>query len=221
MLRTFLFTNSQCHSDIKKLIKPDDYIIGVDGGINTLEQINLEPNLIIGDFDSVDLDNKYLSQNIKQITHQPEKDFTDTELAVDYALEHNFQPIIIVNDMQQRIDHVLGVLASLRFLNMKNITSVVLGDKQLFYILKQKNHFQLTPGITLSLIPLSDVVSGITTKGLYYPLKNEDLVCDRARGVSNVVSKEKVEITFDRGELLMVVNFDEFLQVKEFINNLT
>ncbi len=220
MQRAFLFTNSQCQPEIKTLINSNDFIIGVDGGVNTLDQINLEPNLIIGDFDSANLDNRFLNQNIQQITHPPEKDFTDTELAIDYALKHTFSTLIIVNSMQERIDHVLGVIASLRSLYKKNISSIVLGDNQLFLILKHSNRFLLTPGITLSLIPLSDIVTGITTSGLYYPLKNENLTCDSARGLSNVVSTEEVEISLLAGELLLVVNFADYYQIKQFIDNI-
>lgn len=220
MQRSFLFTNSQCQAEIKCLISDDDYIIGVDGGVNTLDQINLKPHLMIGDFDSANEDNRFLTQNIKQITHPPEKDFTDTELAVDYALEHKLYPIVIVNSMQERIDHVLGILASLRLLHKKNISSIVLGDKQLFLILNSNNKFLLLPGITLSLIPLSDLVSGITTTGLYYPLNNEDLTSDRARGVSNVVNNEVVEITVKSGELLLVINFSDYQQIKQFMDSI-
>jgi thiamine pyrophosphokinase len=97
MPRAVLFTNSRCKPEIKQLITSEDYIIAVDGGINTLEQINLKPHVIIGDFDSANSDNSFLALNIKTITHEPEKDFTDTELAINYAIEQGFTPIIIIN----------------------------------------------------------------------------------------------------------------------------
>lgn len=219
MPRAFLFTNSRCKPEIKELINPHDYIIGVDGGINTLEEINLKPHIIIGDFDSAHIDNKFLLLNIKTITHEPEKDFTDTELALNYAIEEGFSPLIIVNSMQERIDHVLGVIASLRYLNNNNVNGLVIGDKQLFMILKKDNQFSLPINITISLIPLSDTVNGVTTKGLYYPLNNGLLSCDRALGISNVVSEEKVEIVLEEGELLFVVNFQEYQEVESLINS--
>ena len=217
MLRAFLFTNSNCQPEIKGLINHDDFIIGVDGGVNTLENINLEPNIIIGDFDSADMNNKYLTPDIKQITHQPEKDFTDTELAINYAVEQGFLPLIIVNSMQERIDHVLGVIASLRYLHKNGVKALILGDKQLFIILKQTNQFTLPLKSTVSLIPLSDKVSGINTQGLYYPLQNGELTSIRARGVSNVVVEERVEISIKHGDLLFVVNFKEYEEVADLI----
>lgn len=219
MPRTFLFTNSRCKPEIKELINAQDYIIGVDGGINTLEEINLKPHIIIGDFDSAFTDNKYLSLNIKTITHEPEKDFTDTELALNYAIEQGFSPLIIVNSMQERIDHVLGVIASLRYLHNNNIKGLVLGDKQLFMILKKHNLFSLPINITISLIALSDTVNGVTTKGLYYPLNNGVMNCDRALGISNVVSSKEVEINLESGQLLLVINFQKYSQVEGLINS--
>jgi thiamine pyrophosphokinase len=220
MSKSFLFTNSLCSEGIKYLITPDDYIIGVDGGINTLEIINLVPHIIIGDFDSVKQNNVFLTQNIQQITHPPEKDFTDTELAVNYAIEEKFSAIIIVNNMQDRIDHVLGVMASLRYLHRLNIPSLILGDKQLFIILKNKNSFYLPMNTTVSLIPLSDSAQGITTKGLYYRLIDEQLTSDRARGVSNLVTNEHIEITVNSGDLLLIINFNKFADIKKIIDSL-
>lgn len=219
MPRAFLFTNSFCSAEIKSLINSNDYIIGVDGGINTLDQINLEPHIIIGDFDSANRDNRFLNLNIKTITHEPEKDFTDTELALNYAVEKGFSPLIIINNMQDRIDHVLGVIASLRYLHNHNSKALVLGDKQLFMILNKQNLLPLPINLTISLIPLTRTVTGITTQGLYYPLNNEILSSDRARGISNVVCGEKVEISLEKGELLLVVNFQEFRQVEELLKS--
>ena len=219
MPRALLFTNSSCKPEIKQLISEEDYIIAVDGGINTLEKINLRPHVIIGDFDSANNDNSFLALNIKTITHEPEKDFTDTELAINYAIEKAFTPIIIINSMQERIDHVLGVIASLRYLNFHNHSGLVLGDKQLFMMLKKKNTFSLPTKTTISLIPLSHHVTGVSTQGLYYPLNDETLRSDRARGISNLVSQEQVEISLESGELLLVVNFQDFKDVEELIRN--
>ena len=219
MTRAFLFTNSLCNPEIKSLITTDDYIIGVDGGINTLDQINLQPDIIIGDFDSADLSNRYLALDIKQITHEPEKDFTDTELAINFAQEKAFSQLIIVNNMQERIDHVLGVIASLRHLHRAGVKAMILGDKQLFMILNKANEFTLPVKTTVSLIPLSDEVLGISTQGLYYPLNKEKLTCDRARGLSNEVSDSSVRITLSEGEILFVVNFREFEEVETLIKD--
>ena len=219
MLRAFLFTNSHCQPEIKRLINSQDIIIGVDGGVNTLDTINLEPHIIIGDFDSAQSDNRFLTLNIKQITHHPEKDFTDTELAIDYAMEQRYSPLIIVNSMQKRLDHVLGVIASLRYLSSKGIKALILGDKQLFIILDKTNQFTLPINTIVSLIPLSDKVSGISTQGLYYPLLNGELTAIRARGVSNVVVEELVEISLEEGELLFVVNFKEYEEVGELVRS--
>jgi thiamine pyrophosphokinase len=85
-------------------------------------------------------------------------------------------------------------------------------------MLNKQNTFTLPINTTVSLIPLSENVKGITTKGLYYPLSGETLRCDRARGISNLVSDEKVEITMESGELLLVINFQEYQDVEELIN---
>lgn len=219
MKRAFLFTNSPCKIEIKEIITQEDYIVGVDGGINTLEKINLTPHVIIGDFDSADKNNRFLNTTIAKISHDPHKDYTDTELAINYVLDKKLDQIIIVNNMQERIDHVLGVLASLRRLHRKGIRACVIGDKQLFMILEQEVSLTLAKDSIISLIPLSDRVEGIFTKGLLYPLNNGTLLCDRALGVSNVVCEEQITIKHDSGELLLIVNYQEYNGIHRVINS--
>ncbi len=219
MARTFLFTNSQCDQGVKQVITPADYIIGVDGGINTLDSLNLVPNIIIGDFDSVNQSNKLLSQGILRISHPPEKDFTDTELAIEYALSQNFSSIIIVNDMQDRLDHVLGLIASLKHLKSKKCKSLILSNKQIMILLEKENNFTLPIDTTVSLIPLSDRAENITSSGLYYSLRNDILTNDRARGVSNIVCNNHVAISVGEGDLLFIINFNTFSEVVQLLSS--
>ncbi len=208
MKRTFLFTNSDFNATLKRVIKRGDTIIGVDGGVDTLFNIDLVPDVIIGDFDSIKLDNKYLaSDNIKKISHPPEKDFTDTELAVDYAINKDSKSIIIVNDMQNRTDHALGIIATLANLHQQGIHSMILSNHQALLFLNTSTEIKLKVGLEVSLIPFSSEVKGITTSGLYYPLKNESLYSTSARGVSNKTNSDRQTITFDQGMLLLVINF--------------
>lgn len=219
MKKAFLFTNSPCKAEIKDILKPTDYIVGVDGGVNTLDKINLIPQIIIGDFDSANANNRFLNTTIEKVSHNPHKDYTDTELAISYVLNKGFDQIIIVNNMQERIDHVLGVLASLKWLHRQGIKAFVIGDNQLFMLLDKEVSLSLAVNTTISLIPLTESVEGIFTTGLIYPLNDGRLTGDRARGVSNEVCEEQVTIKHTSGELLLIVNYQNYKEIKEIVNN--
>lgn len=90
--------------------KQIDYIIAVDRGLETLDKIHLEPNYIIGDFDSVNRDilkkDKY--SNTQIINLNPEKDYSDTHMALKLALDLNSEIVYIIGAMGKRIDHALA-----------------------------------------------------------------------------------------------------------------
>lgn len=90
--------------------KQIDYIIAVDRGLEVLDKIHLEPNYIIGDFDSVNRDilkkDKYSKTQIIKLN--PEKDYSDTHMALKLALDLNSEIVYIIGAMGKRIDHALA-----------------------------------------------------------------------------------------------------------------
>ena len=187
-------------SDIKYLksrLDSDDIVVGVDQGIAGLTANNVPFQYGIGDFDS--FDECLLSDSIKIIKLDREKDCTDLEYAVHYFAKHE---ICIINNLQGRIDHTLAALSLLESYD----NTYIMSAKQEIHLAKKHFSANLPIGTTISLIPISEQVKNIKTQGLYYPLENETLYRKKSRGISNKNVDNFIDILFLDGELLIVIN---------------
>ena len=130
--KAWLFTYYQ-HNDLQvalQKIEPHDIIIAVDSGADLLLKYNIIPHHIIGDFDSID--NNILTKNNHNSTSHKEKlnyqqilantniieldknkNETDTEIAIDFCIKNGYKEIYLVNSMQNRLDHILGVISTI------------------------------------------------------------------------------------------------------------
>ena len=187
----------------KKLIKNATYIIACDGGLNHLNEMEIKPDIIIGDLDSVkqDLICTAKLKGIKILEYPPMKDETDLELGIAHGLSQGATSLQIFGALGGRIDHEL---ANLHLLTMEpNIIEICDEETKITLITKtttlQKGDFK-----TISLIPLTTDVTGIVTQGLFYPLKGETLKVGTSRGVSNTFTGKTATITVDTGKLLAI-----------------
>ncbi|MEK7177326.1 MAG: thiamine diphosphokinase [Patescibacteria group bacterium] len=205
--RVIIFVNGNLSdfSQAKKIIKKEDFLIAVDGGANYIEKLGLTPNIIIGDIDSIKPE---LLKKYKSIKYPRKKDKTDFELAIDYCLEKKFQEIIIFGILGDRIDHMLAnifLLAKVQTENRLIKIKIIEGKKQIFILNKEMTiHGKI--GDEVSIIPVSEKLVGITTVGLEYQLKNEELIFGSTRGISNVMNKTIVKITMKKGAALIEHN---------------
>lgn len=182
-------------------------VIAADGGARNALACDLTPHLIIGDFDSLTpAELRMFTANGADIQrHSPQKDETDLELVLLAAAERDCNPILVIGGIGDRLDQTLGnvYLLGLPALRGRDCRMVA-GRQTAWLIYPGENTITGTPGDTLSLIPISDAVHGITTHNLQYPLKSETLRFGPARGISNVFTENSVRITFDDGILLIV-----------------
>jgi len=107
-------------NDLNQIIENEkiDKIIAVDGGANKSRKLELLPDLIIGDLDSLTEENEgfYQSKKVEFIKHPVEKDQTDSEIAVDYCREHGFEMLYITSALGGRIDQQLTNLNLLEYI---------------------------------------------------------------------------------------------------------
>lgn len=184
-----------------------DMFIAADSGAATALHYHAVPAYIVGDLDS--LGEQTLAEARERgsqvIPAQPEKDETDTELAVLVALEHGTTQITLLGALGgARIDHTLAnvlLLAGFETIPMR----IVDGDSTCWLLRGPgKTSIEGQQGDTLSLLPLTTDAEGILTTGLYYPLHSETLSFGRPRGVSNVLTGQRAEVSLERGLLLVV-----------------
>ena len=181
-------------------------IICCDGGARHFQYLKIKPDVIIGDMDSIDPASlaSYTTQGIKIIKYPANKDFTDTELALDYALNLKPEAIFIWGALGGRIDHALANVFPLCKGQEKGIRTCLIDEYGEAFVLDKETSFINETGKTVSLIALSPEVTGINLKGFLYPLKDRTLAMGASRGISNIINEDSASIIVKNGNLLVI-----------------
>lgn len=189
-----------------------DYIIASDKGLQELDTYKVMPSYIIGDFDSIDkkILNKYTNKkNIKIIRLNPEKDYTDTHMALKLAIELNSTNIIILGATGTRIDHLIANIHILKETLDKNIECKIIDSRNEIQLINKSTIIEKDEKYKyISLIPLTTNANGITLKGFKYPLLNAMLKIGHSIGVSNEQINEKAMIDIKEGILILIKSKD-------------
>lgn len=195
------------YADLAGLLRPDDHLIGADGGTLHLLAVERKPNVVVGDLDSLSRDtvDSLVADGVSVERHKPEKDQTDLELALERALEDGADEIVLVGALGGRLDQTLANLLIVAQRDWPVPVRVVEGD-QVAEVLRGPGRLVLhgPAGSTVSAIPLSAAVTGITYAGLEYPLHDATLRFGSTRGVSNVLAASPASIRIDSGILLVI-----------------
>ncbi|HRN69950.1 MAG TPA: thiamine diphosphokinase [Candidatus Woesebacteria bacterium] len=191
--------------NLKTLLKTNDLLICADGGAEYAYQQELIPNVIIGDLDSINNNIKlfYKKKKVLWLQFPQEKDLTDTELAIQYALQEKVDEIILCGLLGDRVDHILATIFNLSKIAQKVPCIIMEGNSNLHFV-SSSISIQGSKGDEISLIPLNEDCIGVATQGLYYPLKQETLPYGSTRGISNVFIKKNCTITVQKGILLII-----------------
>lgn len=190
-----------------------DKIIAVDAGLEAVKALGLEPDMVVGDFDTVKpgiLQYYRQKEHIIWDTHQPEKDETDTELALRTAMEAGVSDMVILGATGGRLDHSIGNIHLLYACLQKGVKASIVDEKNRLYILDQGKTYRSseTWGKYISFLPLTEEVHGITLKGFKYPLTNRDIRIGTSLCISNELEAETGTITFRDGVLICVESHD-------------
>lgn len=180
----------------KSKIKQDDFIICADGGYNHALRMGIKPDLLIGDFDSAE----GFEAVEDRIEYPARKDFTDGELAVEYAAAHGYDEVVLMAMTGDRFDHTIADILLLE--RCKN--GVLIDDNNEIYMLRDKLEINGRKGQIISIIPLCGDAEGLVTDGLEYPLSGETLRFAQTRGISNVMTQNKCTVSIKRGMALII-----------------
>jgi thiamine pyrophosphokinase len=181
-------------------------IICCDGGARHVKSSGIKPDVIIGDMDSIDpaMFASYSASGIKIIKHPASKDFTDTELALDYALGLKPEAIFIWGALGGRIDHMLANVFLLCKAQEEGIRTCLIDEYCEAFVLEKETSFINETGKTVSLIALCSEVKGINLTGFLYPLKDGIMAMGASRGISNVINEDCASISVRQGKLLII-----------------
>ncbi|MFM8856784.1 MAG: thiamine diphosphokinase [Actinomycetota bacterium] len=184
-------------------------VICADSGLDHALRLGLSPDVVIGDMDSVDRSNlvRARADECTIIEHSADKDFTDTELALEYAAQSEFRHLTLVWGGGDRIDHVLGVMAALahdRLAELDSVRAWISTDR--IDVLHAGRNLVGDHAVdtTISLMTLGARDAVVTTQGLKWDLDEDVLTGDRARGVSNLVSSSPCSIHCRTGTVAVI-----------------
>ena len=182
-----------------------DLVLGADGGARNAHTLNVTLDAIIGDLDSVSDLEQQGNSDIKCVSYPAEKDESDLELALLYAKEQGADRIVIVGAMGGRMEMTIANILLITRASLSSCRIEMWHGEQTGWVIKPPGEdISGHPGDTVSLIPLGGDVSGITTKGLKYPLKDEKLPFGAARGISNLLEKPSAHVKLSEGLLLTI-----------------
>lgn len=184
-----------------------ELIIAVDGGWLHCQSLGLVPDVVIGDFDSLQdsVLEKIEETDTQLIHHQPEKDEIDLELALIYAVEQGAKDIVILAGLGGRFDMSLANVALLLHPELTAVEIEFWHFGQRIWLIQPPGDEILGEiGDTLSLLPFGGDAEGIETENLAYPLESETLTMGPARGISNVLTAERASVKLTQGALLAV-----------------
>lgn len=188
-------------------------IIAVDKGLEILDKLNIFPDHIVGDLDSIDksIISKYNNDN-HIIIHKyiPEKDYTDTDIALNLALEQKSTNIVIIGATGTRIDHSLANIHILCLALSKNIPCTIIDYNNRIRLIDSNLSLDKADiyGKYISLIPLTTTVEGLTLTGFKYPLSNYTLSIGKSLGISNELINDVGNIELKKGILIVIESKD-------------
>lgn len=193
-------------SYLKKSIDENDFLICADGGYRYAEAIERVPDLLIGDFDS----SEKPELSCETITFPPEKDDTDSMLALKTGIERGFTDFLLLGGLGGRLDHTLANLCLFRFALSKGVNLKIADEQNTLEIMcdESREIKKEKQGESLSIFPFGGYAYGVTLKGVKYPLHEYTMEPVCPLGVSNEIIGESATVSVRKGILLIVRSVD-------------
>ncbi len=186
---------------IRKYFRPDDFFIVCDGGLDHIEKLGINPNLIVGDFDSHENPNL----DVETIVLPHEKDDTDSVFALKTALSRGFKDFLFAGMIGGRLDHTLGNISMLLKCREEKVRALMLDDYSEIEIVGQEEIKIEDKFSYFSLLNISGTARGVTIKDALYNLENAEIPITYQYGVSNEVPKGKTaKVSVKEGCLLLI-----------------
>ena len=192
----------------------EDFVIAVDGGLGYCGVLEVEPDLLIGDFDSVSEEEekavRLLEQEIpdRVIRLAREKDDTDMLAALKEGLARGYRQFHIYAGTGGRFDHTLANIQCLLYLKKRDAVGYLIdGTGMMLVIFGEAVHFRKNLEGTLSLFSLGEKANGVTISGMKYELENAVLTNDFPIGISNEFIGEEAMISVEEGELVCMISY--------------
>jgi thiamine pyrophosphokinase len=206
--RALIFANGELKNGqvVKKIFQKEDIVIAADGGLRHILELDLKPDLVIGDLDSITSDQyvQLVEQEIPLQKFPPEKNETDLELALFHAIEIGCTSIWIIAGLGGRLDQTLGNIFLLVSEKLRMIDIRLFDGEEEVFLIRSSGKIFGKIGDMVSLVPMMGTVTGVRTQGLKYVLSDETLFPDKTRGISNELIHSSASVNIKTGTLLCI-----------------
>ncbi len=193
------------YNRIKSKLNKEDYFIFCDSGLKHQKMLNVNANLIIGDFDSISKP----ETDIETIILPTVKDDTDTFYAVKEALKRGFNDFLLVGVTGNRLDHTLGNLSALLYLYKQGKSAKIIDDYSVMQIV-DGNPIIISDAKYFSLLNISGTATGVNIENAKYPLKNATVNSEYSYCVSNeLIPDKQAKIYVKNGQMLLIIVEEE------------
>ena len=180
---------------------PGDYVIAADGGYRTCRKYGIVPDLLLGDFDSLET-----VPDFEKVIRVPvEKDDTDTFLAAKYAMGKGCRTFHIYGGTGGRLDHTLANLQLLVWLSLRGARGY-LYDQGFIYTAITNDTLVIPRGKPwglLSVFCMGRDARGVSERGVQYPVEGVTLTAEFPLGVSNHILEPQAEVSVADGSLVV------------------
>jgi thiamine pyrophosphokinase len=190
-------------------LPPDAFVVAADSGLDHALTVGLRPNLVVGDLDSVSSGALEIAraEGITIEEYSPDKDATDTELALAAALAWGPDHVILLAGGGDRLDHSIAAITALGHASLAQCASVtarwgtshihVLHGPRSLTVRTQSN-------TTFSLLALHGTCAGVVVKGAKWPLDNAVLAPASSLGISNITLAGELHVELTAGVLTLI-----------------
>lgn len=190
-----------------------DYVIAADAGLEVLRPLHISPNAVVGDLDTVDkkvLEEYQNQPGIEFEIHKPEKDETDTELALLTAARQGCEAVDILGALGGRMDHAIGNIQLMYQFFCQGMEVNIYDARNRLYPLGGHKvfHREEVYGKYISFLPMTETVEGLTLRGFKYPLQRRTIGLGTSLCISNELKREEGILELEKGVLLCVEAHD-------------
>ncbi|MDP2303867.1 MAG: thiamine diphosphokinase [Ignavibacteria bacterium] len=184
-------------------------IVAADGGANSLHEMGITPNFIIGDFDSLSSSTlKKIKPGVTELIKISRQSDTDVEKSIKYLIKKKFTHIMLLGVDGNRFDHLLGNLSlGLKYLD-KIIINIIVGDSALSFLGSSEN-ISTKKGEIVSVFGFSER-GNLTSDGLKYSLEVLNLTFGNQDSISNIATKSEIKLKIDSGKFILVRSIKTF-----------
>ena len=206
-MKVYIFTGGEIfHQYIEERPEEGDLVISADAGYKNAALMGVHTNILIGDFDSLG----DIPDDVDEVLQLPvEKDLTDTQVAVETAIEKGADEIVIVGSTAGRFDHALSTLAILEKYWKTRVPIYVVNGQNRVRFIKNSGFIVVRSAYKyFSIIAADEKVKGVSIEGAKYPLTKKTLTRDHQFAVSNEIVKNAALITVKKGGIFIIESRD-------------